>query len=63
MNNISGDVSCFLGSEIVPYSSNGYIERMRNSIRAPLSTNEKALIIRRSDSAFSGTGILHMALL
>ena len=47
MNNISGDVSCFLGSEIVPYSSNGYIERMRNSIRAPLSTNEKALMLEK----------------
>lgn len=27
-NNISGSVSCMLGSEIVPYSKDGYVERM-----------------------------------
>ena len=46
-NYISGDVSCFLGSEIVPYSKNGYIERMRKSIEAPLSTNEKAFMLEQ----------------
>lgn len=40
-NYISGNVSCLLGSEIVPYTEIGYIERMRGSIRTPLSGNEK----------------------
>lgn len=46
LNYMSGDVSCLLGSEIVPYSAQGYIERMRSSIYAPLSTNEKAYMLR-----------------
>lgn len=46
-NFISGDVSCYLGSEIVPYSKNGYIERMRKSINTPLSTNEKAFMLQQ----------------
>lgn len=45
LNYLSGDVSCLLGSEIVPYSAQGYIERMRDSIRAPLSTNEKTYML------------------
>jgi len=46
-NFISGDVSCYLGSEIVPYSKNGYIERMRGGIAAPLSTNEKIFMLEQ----------------
>ncbi len=53
-NSISGDVSCYLGSEIVPYSAEGYIERMRKSINTPLSTNEKALMLQKwRDFVFS----------
>lgn len=44
---VSGDVSCLLGSEIVPYTPEGYIERTRMSIRAPLSTNEKTLMLHQ----------------
>ena len=46
-NYISGSVSCLLGSEIVPYSKEGYIERRRESISAPLSTNEKIEMLRQ----------------
>ena len=46
-NFVSGDVSCLLGSEIVPCTKNGYIERMRSSIRIPLSTNEKAYMLEQ----------------
>ena len=45
-NYISGDVSCYLGSEIVPYDE-GYIERMRDSIKTPLSTNEKVRMLEK----------------
>lgn len=47
LNFVSGDVTCLLGSEIVPYSRYGYIERMRKSIRTPLSTNEKAYMLKQ----------------
>lgn len=47
MNYISGDVSCMLGSEIVPYSKIGYVERMRRNIETPLSTNEKVLMLEK----------------
>ena len=46
-NNISGSVSCLLGSEIVPYSKDGYIERMWRSISKPLSTNERILMLQK----------------
>lgn len=46
-NYISGEVSAFLGSEIVPLSAEGYVERLRKSIVAPLSTNEKALMLSK----------------
>ena len=46
-NYVSGDVSCFLGSEIVPYTSEGYIERLRNSINTPLSTNERTRMLNQ----------------
>lgn len=46
-NSISGSVSCLLGSEIVPYSKDGYVERMWMSIRQPLSTNEKILMLQK----------------
>ena len=44
-NYISGEVSCYLGSEIIPYSQNGYIERLRGSIQSPLSTNERVKML------------------
>lgn len=46
-NYVSGDVSCLLGSEIVPYSSTGYVERMRKGIKTPLSANEKVYMLRQ----------------
>lgn len=46
-NYMSGDVSCYLGSEIVPYSKNGYVERLRNSIKTPLSTNERVKMLQQ----------------
>lgn len=46
-NYISGEVSAFLGSEIVPMTSEGYVERLRKSINTPLSTNEKALMLSK----------------
>ena len=46
-NYISGDVSCYLGSEIVPYNSEGYIERLRGAIRQPLSTNERIKMLNQ----------------
>lgn len=46
-NNVSGSVSCYMGSEIVPYSREGYVERMRRSITHPLSTNEKAFMLQQ----------------
>ena len=45
LNHISGSVSCFLGSEIVPYQE-GYIERLRASKICPLSTNEKNAMLQ-----------------
>ena len=47
LNHLSGDVSCMLGSEIVPYSQYGYVERMRKSISLPLSTNEKIYMLNK----------------
>ena len=48
MNYISGDVSCLLGSEIVPYSKNGYVERMHRSAgTTAFSSNEKAFMLEQ----------------
>lgn len=41
----SGSISCYLGSEIVPLSRQGYAERPRNSAYAPTSTNEASKTI------------------
>lgn len=46
-NYLSGDVSCLLGSEIIPYSKNSYIERLRGAIRTPLSTNERIKMLQQ----------------
>lgn len=44
---LSGSVSCYLGSEIVPLSGNGYVERTPASREQPMSTNEKAYMVGR----------------
>lgn len=46
-NNISGEVSCLLGSEIIPYMADNYIERLRKSWVAPLSTNERTKMLQQ----------------
>lgn len=46
-NFISGEVSCLLGSEIIRYDKQGYVERLRGSLKAPLSTNEKILMLEQ----------------
>lgn len=46
-NYISGDVTALLGSEIIPYSKQGYIERLGKSRLSPLSTNEKAKMLEQ----------------
>ena len=46
-NFISGSVNCLLGSEIIPLSKVGYIERRRQSIYEPLTTNEKVAMLRQ----------------
>ena len=46
-NNISGEVSCLLGSEIIPMSKTGYIERLAQSRYTPLSTNEKIKMLQQ----------------
>ena len=45
LNSESGEVSCWLGSEIAKGSRIGYVERRRRSIFAPLSTNEAAAML------------------
>lgn len=48
LNCASGSISCYLGSEVIPYDGlGGYIERMRAAEASPLSTNEGALMLRR----------------
>lgn len=42
---LSGSISCYLGSEIIPLSKNGYTERTPASREQPMSTNEKAYMI------------------
>lgn len=46
-NYISGEVSALLGDEIIPYSKEKYIERLRESRLKPLSTNEKAKMLKQ----------------
>lgn len=46
-NFLSGSVSCYLGSEIIPLSRIGYIERTPASRNVPLSTNEKAFMVEK----------------
>ena len=47
LNYDSGEVSCYLGSEIIPYSKNRYIERLGESRVTPLSTNEKVEMLKQ----------------
>ena len=55
-NFLSGSVSCYLGSEIIPLSKVGYIERAPASRNAPLSTNEKAFMVEKwRDLVATGT--------
>lgn len=44
---LSGSISCYLGSEIIPLSKNGYAERTPASREQPMSTNEKAYMVAR----------------
>lgn len=55
-NFLSGSVSCYLGSEIIPLSKVGYIERTPASRNVPLSTNEKAFMVEKwRDLVATGT--------
>jgi len=45
LNAESGDISCWLGSEIAKGSRLGYVERRRRAVFAPLSTNEAAAML------------------
>ena len=55
-NFLSGSVSCYLGSEIIPLSKVGYIERTPASRKVPLSTNEKAFMVEKwRDLVATGT--------
>lgn len=44
-NYLTGSVDCYLGSEIIPGSAEGYIERLAGSRTRPLSTNERAKML------------------
>lgn len=46
-NSFSGEVTALLGSEIVPFSKTRYIERLGKSRVTPLSTNEKAQMLKK----------------
>lgn len=46
-NYASGDVSALLGSEIIPYKGQRYIERLRSSRLTPLSTNERTTMLQQ----------------
>ena len=45
LNAESGEVSAWLGSEVVPGYRNGYIERRRSTIGAPAATNEATAML------------------
>ena len=47
MDYASGEVSALLGSEIIPYSYSRYIERKPEARNRPLSTNEKAALLKQ----------------
>ena len=53
-NYISGEVSAYLGSEIIPYQQ-GYVERLRQSRIVPLSTNERTKMLERWRSFINST--------
>lgn len=48
-NALSGDVSCLLGSEIIPYTKDRYIERLWKGIDNPqyMSTNQKVDMLNK----------------
>lgn len=48
-NSLSGEVSCYLGSEIVPYTKDRYLERLWKGIDNPglLSTNQKVDMLNK----------------
>lgn len=53
-NALSGSVSCYLGSEIVPLSKIGYIERMPYARNQPISTNDaNAMLLLWRQFAYS----------
>lgn len=55
-NYISGSVSCYLGSEIVPLSRSEYIERTPAARLSPVSTNEKSYMVEKwREFVVSGT--------
>jgi len=44
----SGSVSCYLGSEVLPFDPvSDYIERMQKGVETPLSTNEGAYMLQK----------------
>lgn len=45
LNAESGEMTAWLGSEVVPGYRNGYIERRRSTIWAPVATNEAAAML------------------
>jgi hypothetical protein len=45
LNAESGEMTAWLGSEVVPGYRNGYIERRRSTIWAPVTTNEAAAML------------------
>ena len=47
MDYAAGEVSALLGSEIIPYSYSRYIERKPEARNRPLSTNEKAALLKQ----------------
>lgn len=46
-NYASSEVTAYLGSEIIPYYKQDYIERLANARNTPLSTNEKTLMLQQ----------------
>lgn len=44
-NYLSGSISCYIGSEIIPLLGSGYTERTPSSKISPMSTNEKAYMV------------------
>ena len=46
-NTISGSVRCLLGSEIIPYTYEGYIERTQQSAILPISTDDRIAMMNK----------------